>query len=148
MTPPLIDCPDRVTRLQRNLYRAIALAAWLVYAYLWVPLLTFLAWLLGIRTAYERLYIDEHAIDPFIIAALPVIALICAIVLIGWAEYNRFRFSDADRRRRRRDVDETAVDNRLGADHVLGDCLRQHRVIRVMLDEAAIPVQVEVLRSR
>ncbi|BDU19585.1 poly-beta-1,6-N-acetyl-D-glucosamine biosynthesis protein PgaD [Dyella sp. GSA-30] len=147
MNPPLIDRPDRLTRLRRTLWGAIATAAWLLYACLWVPLLTLFAWFLGIRTAYQRLYVDEHALDPFIVLALPVIALLCALVLIGWAEYNRFRFADADRRRRRRDVLESTVDERLGADHVLGERLRRHRIIRVLLDESAVPVRVEVLRE-
>ena len=147
MNPPLINRPDRVSRVRHTVLGAITAVLWVFYAYLWVPLLTLLAWLLGIHTAYQRLYLQQNAIDPFVLASLPVIALICAVLLIGWAEYNRLRFTDADERRRRGDVKEAAVDDKLGAGHELGEMLRHHRVVSVTLDEQAVPVAVRVLES-
>jgi biofilm PGA synthesis protein PgaD len=149
MNPPLIERPDRLSRVRRTILGSITALLWILYAYLWVPLLTFLAWLLGIHTAYQRLYLEDNAIDPFIMASLPVIALICGVLLIGWAEYNRIRFAHADSRRRRRrgDVGESAVDDKLGADHALGETLRSHRSVSVALDDQASPVAVHVLQS-
>jgi biofilm PGA synthesis protein PgaD len=146
MNPPLINRPDRVGRVRHTVLRLATAVLWAFYAYLWVPLLTLVAWLLGIHTVYQRLYLEQNAVDPFVLASLPVIALVCAVLLIGWAEYNRVRFADADERRRRGDVTETAVDDKLGAEHELGEVLRRHRVISVTLDEHAAPVAVHVLQ--
>lgn len=146
MNPPLINRPDRVSRLRHTVLGFFTAVLWACYAYLWVPLLTLLAWLLGMHTVYQRLYLEQNAVDPFVLASLPIIALICAVLLIGWAEYNRARFADADERRRRSDVKESAIDDKLGAEHALGETLRRHRVISVTLDASATPVAVHVLQ--
>ncbi len=140
MNPPLIEKPESINRARRSVAGAVTAAGWLVYAWLWVPLLTLLAWVIGIRTAWQRLYLEQNAVDPFILAALPVIALVCGLLLIGWAEYNRTRFADADKRRRRKDVDEEAVTERLGAPPEVADALRSNRVVTVSLDAAAQPI--------
>ncbi|WP_238376604.1 poly-beta-1,6-N-acetyl-D-glucosamine biosynthesis protein PgaD [Luteimonas abyssi] len=118
---------------------ALTATAWLVYAWLWVPLVTALAWLLGLRTAYLRLYLDQNEIDAFLLLSLPVIAVICAAVLIGWAEYNRLRFADADRRTRRVDITAAAVRQALGATDALARKLRHGRIVHVALDDDARP---------
>ncbi len=142
MNPPLIDQPEAVSRSRRTIAGIVALMGWLAYAWLWVPLLTLLAWAVGIRTAWQRLYLEHNAVDPFILASLPVIAVVCGLLLIGWAEYNRARFTDADERKRRKDVDEDAVSERLGAALPVTEALRAHRVVSVKLNDDAQPIAV------
>lgn len=146
--PPIIHLPDRLGRSRRLAYGAVTAGAWMAYFYLWAPLLTLVAWFIGLRTAYFRLYLEQNALDPFLLAALPLIALVCAVVLIGWAEYNRARFRNNDERRRRRTVPETEVDQRLGVAEQLGVLLRHSRVAQVSLDPQARPVAVRVVRYR
>lgn len=142
MNPPLIDQPEAVSRSRRTIAGVITLLGWLAYAWLWVPVLTLVAWAVGIRTAWQRLYLEHNAVDPFILASLPVIAIVCGLLLIGWAEYNRARFTDADERKRRKDVDEDAVSERLGAPLQVSEALRAHRVVTVTLNDDALPVAV------
>ncbi|KAF1017636.1 MAG: hypothetical protein GAK31_00904 [Stenotrophomonas maltophilia] len=138
--PPVIVRPERLARPQRFLQRMATLLAWSAYAWLWVPLVTLVAWLLGLHAGWQRLYLQRNAVDPFVLAALPVIALLCGLLLIGWAEYNRARFADADRRARRADVADAAVQARLQAPAQVVQALRQHRVVTVSMDEQARPV--------
>jgi biofilm PGA synthesis protein PgaD len=145
MNPPLIERPDRVSRARRTVLGALTAILWIIYAYLWVPLITLVAWLIGIRTAWQRLYLEQHTVDPFIVAALPIIALLCALLLIGWAEYNRTRFFNADKRKRRGDVEDEAVDDRMGASHPVAEALRTHRIVTVRLDGDARPIGTRVL---
>lgn len=119
---------------------AMTAAAWAVYAWLWAPVVTALACLAGIRTAWLRLYLDENGADLFLLLSLPLIALGCAVVLIGWAEYNRIRFAREDRRRRRAAIDEAAVRRALRASDVLAHRLRQGRIVQVALDDDAFPL--------
>lgn len=142
MNPPLIDQPEAVSRSRRTIAGVIALVGWLAYAWLWVPVLTLVAWAVGIRTVWQRLYLDHNALEPFILASLPVIAVACGLLLIGWAEYNRARFTDADERKRRKDVNEEAVGERLGASLQVVEALRAHRVVTVTLDDNAQPVAI------
>jgi biofilm PGA synthesis protein PgaD len=146
--PPIIHLPDRLGRSRRLAYGAVTASVWMAYFYLWAPLLTLLAWFVGLRTAYLRLYLAQNAVDPFLLAALPLIALVCAVLLIGWAEYNRARFGNADERRRRRTVPEQEVDSRMGAAEQMGVLLRHSRVAMVSLDQHAKPIAVRVLRHR
>ena len=81
----LIRKPMKQPRLQRAAWGFVTLGFWMVYVYLWTPLVTLLLWLLGIRTAFFELYVREHAIEPFLLFSLPLLALACALLLISWA---------------------------------------------------------------
>lgn len=140
MRPPIIDHTPTRGPGKRLAAGALTAAAWSVYAWLWVPLMTAIAWIIGMRTAYVRLYLNDNEIDTFLLLALPVIALLCAALLIGWAEYNRVRFSGVERRQRRDDVDDDTVRIALGASAALASKLRDGRIVRLALDDDARPV--------
>lgn len=140
MKPPIIDHTPRRAPGKRLASGALTAAAWTVYAWLWVPLITAVAWFVGVRTAYVRLYLNENEIDTFLLLSLPVIALVCAALLIGWAEYNRARFSGVERRNRRDDIDDDQVRMALGATEALATKLRDGRIVQVALDDDARPV--------
>ena len=140
MTPPIINhMPARRPR-KRFASGALTAAAWTVYAWLWVPLITAVAWFIGVRTAYLRLYLNDNEIDAFLLLSLPVIALVCGVLLIGWAEYNRVRFSRTDRRQRRDAIDDEQVRIALGASAGLASKLREGRIVQLALDDDANPV--------
>lgn len=140
MKPPIIDHTPTRGPGKRLASGALTAAAWSIYAWLWVPLITAVAWFVGVRTVYLRLYLYDNEIDPFLLAALPLIALICGVLLIGWAEYNRARFENADRRRRRETIDDEQVRVALGATPALAAKLRDGRIVQVALDDDARPV--------
>ncbi|WP_101926592.1 MULTISPECIES: poly-beta-1,6-N-acetyl-D-glucosamine biosynthesis protein PgaD [Luteimonas] len=140
MTPPIIDHSRERSRGRRTAASMLTAAAWGLYAWLWVPLITLLAWFLGVRTAYVQLYMTHNVIDPFLLLALPIIAVGCAILLIAWAEYNRARFGKRDRRGHRPDIDDDAVRTALGATALLAGKLRGARIVTVSVDEDARPI--------
>ena len=140
MTPPIIDHTPTRGPGKRLASGALTAFAWSLYAWLWVPLITVIAWVVGVRTAYVRLYLEDSEIDPFLLLALPVIALVCAALLIGWAEYNRVRFSGVERRSRRDDIDDAQVRQALGANAAVAAKLRDGRIVRIALDDDARPV--------
>lgn len=144
VTTPIIHRPERQGGARRTAYGVATAVAWAAYVYLWMPLITLLAWLAGIRTAYSELFLRENAIDPFLIMVLPLIALGCAVLLLGWAEYNRIRFQREDKRRKPDLVSYRDVDAALGAGAGLGERLRSGRILAVAIDEQAQPVTVNV----
>jgi biofilm PGA synthesis protein PgaD len=96
----IINRPELQSPLQRVTTRGITLVFWMIWIYLWLPLISLAAWLAGIRLfrehmldndGYKALFSDMHEY------AL-VIAFI-AIVLIGWARYNLVRFRGEDNRK-------------------------------------------------
>lgn len=143
MKPPIIDhnpqAPAR-KRLGRGFLTAVA---WLVYAYLWTPLITALGWLLGVRWAHKQLAGTKPLEDPFVVLSLPVIALVCGLLMVGWAEYNRRKFMHADRRRRRHEVDPREVAKAFGVSDQTAHRLRTQRISHVALDEDAYPQEIQ-----
>lgn len=142
MIRPDLDMRRRPPPGRRLAAGALTAAAWAVYAWLWAPVVTAIAWIAGLRTAYLRLYLQESGVDVFLLLSLPLIALLCATLLIGWAEYNRARFANAERRRRRRRpaISDTEVRRALHASEALARKLREGRVVQVALDDDAVPL--------
>lgn len=82
----------------RTFHGALTLAAWILYAYLWLPVVTVIAWLLGVRNTYVELAIRSYKFDENTFGILFVLAIAATVLLIGWAEYNRHKFGGHDRR--------------------------------------------------
>lgn len=102
----IINRPELQSPLQRVTTRGITLVFWIVWIYLWLPLISLVAWWVGIQlfrehmldnNGYQALFSDMHQY------AL-TIALI-AVVLIGWARYNLLRFRDKGTRKTSKHVD-------------------------------------------
>jgi biofilm PGA synthesis protein PgaD len=126
-------------RLRRTAWGFVTAVFWGMYVYLWMPVITLVLWLLGIRNAYFELYLREHRVEPFLLIALPSMALCAAALLIVWAEYNRWRFAGKDRRGvpANASLDEIAL--ALGANAELGAAINAGRVLVLNMDSHAIP---------
>lgn len=133
----LIYAPERQSPMQRNLYGTITFVAWAVYFYLILPLLTLLLWAAGLRGSYVQLWLPEAGFDPTLAITLPLIALGCAIVLIGWAEFNRAKFQDNERRSQIEDAAQADVATELGVEPAMAIELRNARIATLRMDESA-----------
>jgi biofilm PGA synthesis protein PgaD len=126
-----------------SVFGTMTAAAWTLYAYLWLPAITLVAWVLGLRTAWVQNVLQRASVDRsdmWLMLAL-VVLLGCALVL--WAEQQRRRFSGVERRLRADDVVPEQVATSLGVPvHVLAD-LQGSQVLTVHHDEAGRPVRVE-----
>ncbi len=136
----IIYKPRSQPALRRGLFGAVTLVFWIVYAYLWLPLVTLVLWLLGVRTALFELYLRDHQIEPFLLASLPVLALASAAVLIVWAEYNRYRFGDRERRAAQSEVTPDEVAHAVGGTPQLAQDLSRTKVAVLRMDDAARPM--------
>ena len=141
--PHLINNPERQSTSRRTVFGVLTAIAWVVYAYLWLPLVTLLVWWLGIKTTYVELYLREQRIDTFLLLVVPLIMVFAGIVLVGWAEYNRNRFQDQqDRREPMPDVTHAEIAANMGAALSLANALQQARYGSVAMNEAAVPVML------
>lgn len=138
----LISRPRLQPQVQRTLFSAITLLAWTIYLYFWAPLATLLLWLAGFRTSYLQLYLQRNAVNIELLLQLLGIAAFCALVLIGWAEYNRIRFQGFDRRAR--PADATLEEMALALRASLADAqhLQSARVATIMMADDATPIAV------
>jgi biofilm PGA synthesis protein PgaD len=98
-SPLIFERPDLQERRERWLYWAITLVAWVIWVYLWLPLVTLVAWYLGFRTFIREIVIPDAA--TMVSTGLIYLGIVAALalLLIGWSRYNLRRFGGEDRRR-------------------------------------------------
>lgn len=136
----LIQKSRQQPRLQRTAWGFVTLAFWGFYFYLWAPLVTLVSWLLGGHLAYVQLYQHSQHVDPFVMIALPVILVCCSLLLIAWAEYNRYRFGGKERRAPREDSSHADIAHALGATDALAEQLMNSKAVTLHMDDNARPV--------
>lgn len=99
MNPLVIEMPDLQTIRQRYASNVITFIFWVLWFYLWLPLISLVAWVLGIDLFYDRMVV-RGGYDAFV-EMLPVYALIVVLIgalLIIWGVYNMQRFRGKERR--------------------------------------------------
>jgi biofilm PGA synthesis protein PgaD len=107
MHPLIIERPDLQTRLQRYGYLSVTFIGWVLWLYLFVPLLSLAAWVFGATLVYQTLL---QGLSPADLAGLLVrygggIAVLVSALFV-WAMTSYWRFRGMDRRRAPPPVDD------------------------------------------
>lgn len=97
--PPVLDEPGSVGRPRRLAYSLFTLVAWALWAYLWLPLVSLLAWLFGIQLFRQEMLIPARRGYLVSLGWFFLVVAILGLVYAGWAVYNLKRFRGKDRRR-------------------------------------------------
>jgi biofilm PGA synthesis protein PgaD len=95
----IIEKPELQTSVQRYGWSTVTFAFWMLYVYLWIPLLTLIAWWIGVKLFnYHMIELNGYKglIDQ--LGLYSVIVVMLSITLIGWAEIDRMRFKNQIRR--------------------------------------------------
>lgn len=139
----IIDRPNLQGRTQRAFWGGVTALAWFVWAYLWLPLVTLVAWFLGARAFVREALIPDRM--TFLTSGLLylVVVLCLALLLVGWSRYNLHRFGGEDRRKAAAPVPREAVMEAFGIDAPSLDRLRGERRIRLHHGDAGELVGVE-----
>jgi biofilm PGA synthesis protein PgaD len=103
--PIIIYRPERQKPMQRVLFTLITMIAWTLWVSLWLPLITLLAWLLGLHDVYVKLGLDHPFRAANDLGLVLRVAIIAALSLGSWAFYNRMRFAGKQKRRANRFVE-------------------------------------------
>jgi biofilm PGA synthesis protein PgaD len=101
----IIDRPQLVSRSRRFLYGMATLFFWYLWFYLWLPVVTFIAWLVSGFLGYREMVQLSNYRD--LLHAFSWYALVILILgggLLAWATYNLLRFRGKERRRPLPDV--------------------------------------------
>jgi biofilm PGA synthesis protein PgaD len=103
----IIERPELQSMTQRYGWKSVTFVFWMFYVYLWVPLITLIVWLVGVKL-FNINMIELKGYDSLIdkLGLYSIIILLISIILIGWAEVNRMRFKN---KLRRLDNDELSV---------------------------------------
>lgn len=95
--PDPIHRPDLQSRVHRGVFAVLSTLGWLVWLYLFAPLLSLVAWGLG----YHRLDLYVLSSTPHVLLTLGLYAsavIVAGLLLLLWAVYNLLRFGSKDRR--------------------------------------------------
>jgi biofilm PGA synthesis protein PgaD len=100
VSPPIINQPRLQTLRQRYAYSALTFVFWAIWLYLWLPLISLLAWFIGIRLFHDEMIVHRGYQAFFnLVGWYALVVLIIGSTLLGWAGYNLFRFRGKERRK-------------------------------------------------
>lgn len=132
MTNPLIiEKPELQSTKQKFFFSLITLVFWVVWFYIWLPVVSLIAWLLGIDFFYEHMIIlkgFEGLLS--VIGWYATVIALSALTLVAWSAYNLFRFRNKNRRTSFAAVtaEELATDFELDAE-AIRLCHEEKRVV-------------------
>lgn len=137
---PYFSAPNQLTPRDRARDTLITAMLWAVYLYLWVPLVSLLAWAMGFEFAYDVMVRAGGATDllPILLEYLVVVSIIFSAFTI-WSVSNRLRFRDLNRRSRRAPVTDDALAEYFRVPLEQIAAMRSRKVIHVSVDEEGRP---------
>lgn len=140
----IISLPQRQSRVQRSLYASLTAMAWVAWIALWLPLVTAIAWAVGIDFAYSRIIMENaaHGLDDllFLLRA----GTLCSVLFLSWALYNAWRYGGVERRGPVASVTQATIADYFGADDIVRDRLRRMRRSVLHVDPSGRPVRAVV----
>lgn len=148
-----INAPELLSRRRRMGDAFVTGLMWIIYSYLWAPLVSLIAWLLGFEFAYDVMVRagGAQALKSILVwYAATLVGII--VVVTGWSLVNRLRFSDRDRRHAGEVVCDAELASRFGIEIESLQDLRESDVVRLSLDDEgnirAIDLSPEDRRER
>jgi len=141
-TQVIFDRPELQARRHRWMYSTLTLIAWVVWMYLWLPVVTLVAWYLGVRIFVREIVIPDPRTMLAVSVGYLLVVVIMGIVLLTWSQYNLRRFGGHDRRRTPSPVtDRETMDWFAVSPEKLGE-FRSGRSILVEHDENGVVLSV------
>ncbi|WP_293780721.1 poly-beta-1,6-N-acetyl-D-glucosamine biosynthesis protein PgaD [uncultured Oxalicibacterium sp.] len=96
----ILNAPDKVSRGTKLGSNIVTIVCWIAYIYLWIPLITLVAWWLGVNHAYDELSFARQADDlqNLLLFYGFIVAMLGGSLLL-WAAKEYLRFRNSTRRR-------------------------------------------------
>ncbi len=111
----IINHPEQIAPLRRTLYGIFTLVVWYVWLNLWLPLVTFIAWVVGGVLGYHQMVeLANYRQLLHMFACYGLVIAVLAGGLLIWATYNLLRFRGKERRARMPDVSVQTYADLLG----------------------------------
>jgi biofilm PGA synthesis protein PgaD len=142
----ILNMPDLVAKHTKIGSSVVTAVCWMFFVYLWMPLITLIAWFISADHAYDEIRF-AHEITNLerltVIYGLIVLALGGSLLLWAWKEY--LRFHNVNRRREPIAVEnaELAAYTNLQADHI-GTWQHTRRMVAHHASDGSIMRIVEV----
>jgi biofilm PGA synthesis protein PgaD len=149
MNSLIIDEPSLQTLKQRFAYSLVTFLFWTVWIYLWLPVISLVAWLAGFHLFYQEMIVQNGAqlfFDLVTFYGLTILSI--GIVFLSWAWYNLARFRGKERRKSAKGVEKADLARLFSVEvDQLGKWHKAKRLI-IYHDEEGEIDRVEVYRAR
>lgn len=134
--PPIIDVHHLLSRSRRRNEVAFTALMWSLYAYLWTPMISLLAWWAGLDIAYESM-IEDGGLQGllFVLRWYIVSITVIFIVIAAWSSNNRRRFRGKERRHFTPPVSDQELMFHFGVASGQLEMMRAASVMSIKLDE-------------
>ncbi|HNQ56947.1 MAG: poly-beta-1,6-N-acetyl-D-glucosamine biosynthesis protein PgaD [Rhodocyclaceae bacterium] len=117
----VIHRPDWQTQRQRAVLGGLTLVFWIAWFYLWLPAISFIAWIFGLQVFYVQIFeFEGYRAVLALLGAYGLVVLVMGGSLVGWAIYNWLRFRGVERRKTREyvTIEKLSADMGLAADNL------------------------------
>ncbi|MCC5862206.1 MAG: poly-beta-1,6-N-acetyl-D-glucosamine biosynthesis protein PgaD [Gammaproteobacteria bacterium] len=133
--PEILYRPDLQPVGQRTLYSLLTVLAWVVWLYLFLPLISLAAWWFGVDLFSRYLLGPEDRSHLLTLLGYAGVVVLSAVVIVAWSAYNLARFGGLDRRRPVPPVRDEELLQRFAVDEATLTALREQRRLVLQFDE-------------
>jgi biofilm PGA synthesis protein PgaD len=134
-SPLIIDRPDLQVWQQKAMFGALTALFWVLWIFLWMPLITLVAWLFfGQRFQLYMFELDGYKTFMGLLAVYCLVIGIMGGALLLWAVYNHLRFRGIDRRREMDAPSATAMGDLINHPSTAIDSWRNYAIVTVHHD--------------
>ena len=135
-----IDAPELLTPRERTRDTLMTAGMWGVYLYLWVPLISLLAWLLGFEFAYDVMVRAGGARELVgVLQTYAGVIFVIFVVVTVWSLSNRARYRSHNRRHAGPTVPDESMADYFRVDAATLRQLRTTRRIELSFDADGRP---------
>jgi biofilm PGA synthesis protein PgaD len=139
LSPFIISHPERQSGAQHTMFSALTLSVWVLWLYLWLPLITTILWMVGIRWAYIQVFRGSRGVSLWVIVWI----LIATAVILGcWSSYNRLRFAKKTQRRQVQALAKSSIGVSFGISGATLSVLLRGRRLNLYFDDAEQLIRV------
>jgi biofilm PGA synthesis protein PgaD len=139
LSPFIISHPERQSGVQHTMFSALTLSVWVLWLYLWLPLITTILWMVGIRWAYIQVFKGSRGISLWVIVWI----LMATSVILGcWSSYNHIRYAKKTQRRRVQTLAKSSIGISFGISSSTLSVLLRERRLNLYFDDAEQLVRV------
>lgn len=147
--PLIIEAPSLQSLRQRYAYALITLIFWIVWFYLWIPVISLIAWLLGVEIVYQEMVLFDGLRG--LLDLLGWYGLVIAVIALfygGWALYNQLRFRGKMRRREPADVEALELADVFDIEPALILPLQEAKRLLIVHDEQGKVIGIKSWKMR
>jgi poly-beta-1,6-N-acetyl-D-glucosamine biosynthesis protein PgaD len=143
-SPLIISHPERQSGTQHALFGALTVSIWALWIYLWLPLITGILWIVGIRWAYIQVFRGTRGVSLWVIVWI----LGAVIVTVAyWSSYNNLRYAGRTQRLHAKAVSKIMIGRKFGITEDVLYTLMHGRSLNLHFNDREELMRVDALAS-